>query len=174
MSPNQRGWGEDAFIGRPYNPRDSHSHPRLTGTEEVEGGLPKRAAHATSMTHMVLFRRGSPKTLLLKVIRSNVEPKLKGLRGGHLYRTPMQPSWPTRSPQTHLTQRGGGRTPQMGSPCDLHDPHGHLSKRRVEWEEDPPKRGSMHPHCPHSTPKWPNHPKKAKKALKKKENSEPS
>jgi len=53
MSPNQRGWGEDAFIGRPCNPLDPHSHPKLTWLREVEGGLPKRAAHATSMTHMV-------------------------------------------------------------------------------------------------------------------------
>jgi hypothetical protein len=65
--------------------------------------------------------------------------------------------------QTDLTQRGEGRTPQTGSPCNLHDSHGHLSKGRMEWEEDPPKRGSIHPCCPHSTPTWSNHLKKAKK-----------
>jgi hypothetical protein len=40
----------------------------------------------------------------------------------------------------------------MGSPCDLRDPQGHLSKRIMEWEEDPPIRGSMRPHCPQGTP----------------------
>ena len=53
VSQNGRGWGEDAFIGHPCNPHDPHSHPRLTVTEEVEGGLPKRAAHTTSVTHTV-------------------------------------------------------------------------------------------------------------------------
>ena len=107
--------------------------------------------------------------LLIRVSPTSNEPKPKGLRGGRLYRTPMQPSWPTRSPQTHLTQRGGGRTPQTGSPCNLHDPHGHLSERRMEWEEDPPKKGSMHPHCPHGTPTRSNHPKKSEKGPKKEE-----
>jgi hypothetical protein len=41
------------LVRQPYNPRDPHSHPRLTGAEEVEGGLPKQAAHATSVTHEV-------------------------------------------------------------------------------------------------------------------------
>jgi hypothetical protein len=36
-----------------------------------------------------------------KPISHCVEPKLKGLRGGRLCRTTMQPSGPTRSPQTY-------------------------------------------------------------------------
>lgn len=61
-----------------------------------------------------------------------------------------------------LAQQVGGRTPQTGSPCDLRDRQGHLSKGIMEWEKDPPNRGSIHPLCPQVTPTRSNWLKKDK------------